>query len=375
MSLPSRRSVLFVVLVIVLAGCVGDTSPTTTTTTTSSTPTTTDVPPTSSPGTGDRPPGIDETRIVDFDALCASHEESLLADGGALTFSSRLVRPDGTLDQASNLTYRFGPGASHISISGIERASPETRSTIDLYIDESNQTLRRESDGTIEYAVRPRAVESETIVWANLPWYIEQYTDVLRVNESRSDGGTVVLDASIDQFQDVPGNESVVLMVVSESGVVTRFEHRQAYPGDKATYVREFVVRQVGGVTVTPPAWIEDVPPSASLLVDLFSSITEDGALQLEHVGGGDPVPPGTLVQLEADGTVQEATVPTAIAPGESMYVYLDPAGVLRVAEVPPTSEMVQPLPGEFTARVVTADGVTLFEESLGWQPPQQSSG
>lgn len=367
----ARLGALLVVVSVVLAGCLGSgpAAPGPTSTTTPTAPTTTTTSPTTAvPVSGDFP-GIDGGRIADFDSLRAAHERTLLADGAVLTFSSTVGRSDGAMDRTTEHTYRFGPGADQLLVHATEMDGRSLWASTDLYANETVQTMRSERGGETSFTIRPRTMAPSDVVWGLLPWYVAQNAEAVRVNETRSSPDRMVLDATLDRNPTVEGNETLVTLVVSESGIVEEFEFRQALSGEQGIYITRFVVREVGDVTVTEPPWVASVPDSASLLVDLFASITPNGALQLEHIGGGDAVPSGTLVTLQSSDSVVEAAIPDAVAPGESMYVYLDDAGELAVTLSPPDSGSVTPLPSEFTVRVVTTDGVTLFSESLGSQP------
>lgn len=388
---PRNLPVLFaVVSMLVVAGCIGvgapTTGPTATPTTTSDTgstptpgsqPTTTAGAPTTTtpvaPGTA-FPPGIDGSGIVDFETLSGTHERLLLADGAIVSFRSQVVRPDGSIDQASELRYTIGPAGTLVLISGIEREDAETRTTVDIYLNETTQTLRRTTDEDVEYSVRSRTSESEALVWGNLPWHVAQHAADLRVVQEgssweRGSDDEVILRAVLDRSPGVPGNDTTVLMRVSRAGVVTEYESRHELAGEGAGYVTTYRVEQVGAVQVTPPSWLDSVPASASLNVHVFAGMTESGVLELEHAGGSDAIPSGSLVSLAGHDREWGAVFPGPLGPGESTYVFLDSTDQLQVADVEPPAGEVAPFPSEFTIRVVTADGVTLYEESLGWMP------
>lgn len=361
---------LAMVSMVIVAGCLSTGTPagvhTTTTPSgdeTGGTTTTTGAPVTAFP------PGIDASGIVDFEALADTHEDVLLEDGAVVTWRNEVLGPGDTVEQRSEVTYTIGPDGTLVGVTGIEREGAAVRAFQDIFINETTQTVRRTTDESVEYTVRPRTTEAESVVWGNLPWYVAQHADSLRVIDDDTSNGETVLQATLDRSPGVPGNDTTVEMRVTEAGVVSGFESRQQLAGGESSYVTTFRVEQVGGVEVIPPSWLEEVPASASLIVYIFAGMGESGALELEHTGGLDAIPAGTLVTIATEDRSWEAVLSWSVAPGESVFVSLDTDSRLQVSSVDPEPGDMDQLPAAFTVRVITTDEVVLFEESLGWMP------
>mgnify|MGYP006290230543 CR=1 FL=1 len=231
----SPRSIpllLAIASMVIVAGCIGTGTPSGVPTATTSdgetggTPTT-GVPiatPTSdetttttspSPGTG-LPPGIDATGIVDFEALAAAHERLLLEDGAVVTWRTVVLGPEGTVEQRSELAYTIGPDGTLVVVSGIERETADVRASMDIFVNETTQTVRRTTEDSVEYTVRPRTTEARSAVWGNLPWYVAQHVDALQViDDGPSNDGETVLRAGIDRSPGVPGDNTTVEMRVT----------------------------------------------------------------------------------------------------------------------------------------------------------------
>lgn len=357
----NRILTIFVVGMVFLSGCA-ETLPGDSTATETPTPTLT---PTPTPTLTDDvlAPGITEDGIVNPIALGSAHRRTLLADGFVSNTTYESVA-DGAVQFRTSSHVVAGPGGELV----LQRS---TASDLDAYLrthdawhNTTHTTTRAVEGGDPEYAVRERITPSEAIVWPGpVLRGVQDYADEYEVTtvEERDGMQFTTLSAAIDG-----GGTSTI--VVDERGAVRTFESTTTYGGTDVWQVR-YAVERIGDVRPQAPAWLADVPAGASLDVHLFVGAVDglDGVIALEHAGG-DVVPVGTFVSLRQDETISEAQLADPLRPGETLFVSLTAdAGDLRVSTTQPSPDDVQPVGSEFTIRVFTPDGVTLFEERLGW--------
>ncbi|MFT4892128.1 MAG: hypothetical protein ACI9YT_003069 [Halobacteriales archaeon] len=319
--------------------------------------------PTPTPTDGVLAPGLTEAGIVNPIALQSAHRQTLLADGFASNTTYESVG-DGTVQFRTSSHLVVGPGGEL----ALERS---TASDLDAYLrthdvwhNVSHTTTRTVEDGDAEYAVRGRVTPPEAIVWPG---------PVLRVvqDNARKYEVTTVEDRDGTRFTTLSaaiGDDGTSTIVVDDRGAVLTVESTTTYGGSDVWHVT-YTVERIGDVRPQAPAWLAEVPTGANLDVHLFVDMVEglDGVIALEHIGG-DVVPAGTFVALLQDETTSEAQLGDPLRPDETRFVYLGAdAGDLRVSTIRPGTEHVRPIRGEFTIRVVTPEGVTLFEERLGW--------
>jgi hypothetical protein len=209
----------------------------------------------------------------------------------------------------------------------------------------------------------------EALVWPGpVLRFLQNEAGVFAVEsvEEREGRRVVTLAASFDQVGRDGDDDTTATMVVDERGVLRSLTATTNYGGGDSWRVT-YTVERVGGVDPAPPDWLDEVPRNASLNVELFTGMGPAGVVTLENVGG-DAVPTDTYVTVLGNGTLREARLADPLAPGETLYVFVAPeTGELRLSTSEPDEGAYEPVPREFTVRVVTGDGVVLHEESLGW--------
>jgi hypothetical protein len=350
----NRILTILAVVMVFLAGCAGYVPGESTSTET----------PTPTPTDGVLAPGITEAGIVNPIALQSAHRQTLLADGFVSNTTYESVA-DGAVQFRTSSHVVAGPGGEL----ALERA---TATDLDAYLrthdawhNVTHTTTRIVEDGDTEYAVRGRVTPPEAIVWPGP--VLRTVQDDAREYEVTSvevrDGTRfTTLSAAI-------GDDGTSTIVVDERGAVRTVESTTTYGGTDVWHVT-YTVERIGDVRPEAPGWLAEVPTGASLEVHLFVDMIDDldGVIVLEHTGG-DVVPGGTFVSLRQDETVSETQLADPLPPGETLFVYLTAdAGDLRVGTTQPSAEDVHPVGSEFTIRVFTPEGITLFEESLGWR-------
>jgi len=389
----NRVSAIVVVSLVVLAGCSSflggpaTSSPTPTVTpagTATPTPTvqpsptitqtaTPELTPTATPTATpdeDLAPGVTAEGIVNPVALLSAHQGTLLADGFVVNVTYENVAND-TVQWRTTQHTVAGPGgerARQRSTAG-EPGVPVTAQ--EIWHNTTHTTVRTTNDNTSDYTVRDRLTPPESLVWPGpVLRLVQDDADAFEVTAVEQRDGTrfVTLSATVDRVGGDGTADTTATLVVDERGTVHSLEATTNYGGGDDWRVT-YTVEQVGGVAPEPPAWLADVPSSASLVVHLFTDMGPEGVVQLDHTGG-DAVPADTFVTVLGNGTLYEAQLDEPLQPGETLYVYVAPdTGELRLTTTEPAAGEYDPVPAEFTVRVVTPDGVVLHEESLGWEP------
>ncbi|MFC7229879.1 hypothetical protein N0B31_20940 [Salinirubellus salinus] len=389
----NRWLTLLVVGAVLLAGCSfdagGPTSPTPTPTATGTPtetphPTATPTPsppatptPTSSPTPTPTPaapgaqlaPGITDDGIENPVALLNAHQRELLAEGFVVeqTITSTYA---GEPSNRLVLTTTVGPGGEvafqNATATGYDSGGNESVITSQVWLNQSTMLSYRVEAGEPSYQVRDRTYPPEWFVWfgslqRDIQFAADEYevTDVERVDGVR----VVTLEASIDRVANDGVDDTIGLLRVDERGVIRHAETNVTYE-EGTTYRTVYDVAELGVAPPAPPAWVDDVPPSASLQLELDIFEFDERGVELVHLYG-DSVPANSTVTLTSNGTTYEKTLDEPFGDG-SRYLWVDDEGTLRATATPPDEGTVQPLGREVTVTVRAPDGLRLFELSVG---------
>lgn len=352
-----RVPTLLVVLVVLLAGCAGFAP---------GGPDTPSATPTPLPG-GQLAPGITDAGIENVTALFAAHQRELTASGFVTESRSQAVYQGTTTDRVA-WTVTVAPGGERVRTHAVEYREDGTQITGDIWSNATHDITRRDEAGDVSYTVRPRFITDDTIVWSGSAAHVQLYSaaDLFEVASVDTRDGLRYVTLSLAPDRDTeghyPGVEATV--VVDERGRIHSVESRMQYEED-TTWITSYRVTEIGDADPQPPAWLDAVPPSAALFLQLNAGVTPDGVVVLEHIGG-DPVPAGTRVVVTADGTTYETEFRGAFEDGHVRYVAIVD-GDLTLSTREPT-EGFTPLPSgrDVIVRisVVTSDGVELLDEA-----------
>jgi len=317
---------------------------------------------------GDLAPGITDEGVVNPVALQSAHRSALLADGFTLAVTYENVA-NGSVQWRTAQRIVAGPGGELALQRATAGDPPASVTNQTVWHNVTHTTMRSLEGDETRFTVRSRVATPEALVWPGpVLRLLQDEAGAFEVSsvEEREGLRVVTLAASLDQVGRDGDDDTTATMVVDERGVLRSLTATTDYGGSDAWRVT-YTVERVGGVDPEPPDWLEEVPRNASLNVELFTGMGPEGVLTLENVGG-DTVPADTHVTVRGNGTLREARLADPLAPGETLYVFVAPeTGALRLSTSEPAEGVYEPVPREFTVRVVTGDGVVLHEESLGW--------
>jgi hypothetical protein len=385
----NRWLTLLVVGAVLLAGCSfdagGPTSPTATPTTTGTptdTPTATPSPtpsPTATPTSTPTPtpavpgaqlaPGITDDGIENPVALLSAHQRELLAEG--FVVEQRVSSTyNGTPSNRLVLTTTVGPGGEvafqNATSTGSDFEGEERVITSQVWLNQTTMLSYRVEAGEPSYEVRDRTYPPEWFVWfGSLQRDIQLAADEYEVTGvERVDGVRVVtLEASVDRVANDGVDDTTALLRVDERGVVRHAETNVTYE-EGTTYRTVYDVVELGVAPPAPPAWADDIPPSASLQLELDVFEFDERSVELVHLHG-DRVPANSTVTLTTNGTTYETTLDEPFGDGARSF-WVDADDTLRVTATPPEEGTFQSLGREVTVTVRAPDGLRLFELSVG---------
>jgi hypothetical protein len=350
---------------VLLAGCSGvvpgGTDTPTPTSTSVDTPTPTPLP------SGYLAPGITDAGIENVTALFTAHQRELTRRG-FVTESRSQVTSQGTTTDRVAWTVTVAPGGEYARTSTVEYREDGTTVEGDIWSNATHDVTRRDEAGDVSYTVRPRFVTDDTVVWSGSAVHVLLYStaELFAVESVDTRDGLryVTLSFEGDRVgQDgVPDSQATV--VVDERGRIHAFESQTQY-GEDTTYTTTHRLVQLGDTDPQPPAWLDAVPPSAALFLQLNAGITPEGVVVVEHVGG-DTVPAGTAVRVTVDDETYEATFEGTLDEGQTRYAAIVD-GALELSTREPSEFTPLPSGREVVVRivVVTTDGVELFDESF----------
>ena len=387
----NRTLTLLVAVLVVLAGCSTvfgpDETPTATpaatptptasptatpsptaTATATSTPTPSPTPTPGAPG-AQLAPGITEDGIENPVALLSAHQRELLADG--FVVEQRVSSTyNGTPSNQLVVRVTSGPGGEvafqNATSSGFDSDGEVSVIRSQIWMNQTASLSYRVEEGEPSYEVRDRLFPPESLVWfgglqRDIQFGASEYavTNVETVDGMR----VVTLEASIDRVGNDGVDDTTGLLRVDQRGVIRHAETSVTYD-EGTTYTTTYDVVALGVDPPARPAWADDIPPSASLNLELDVFAFNETSVELVHLFG-DAVPAGSTVTLQTNGTLYETTLDGPFGEG-SRYLWVDANGTLRATSAAPTDEAATTLGTEATVTVTAPDGLELFELSVG---------
>lgn len=223
------------------------------------------------PGVGgggdDGPPGLEDDRLVDVDALTEAHVEALTETGYSHEIGLEQTRAvDGEpVDTQRAQRTKVGPGAAAYHFQLINRG--EVSSRITLWGNETRAYQRTESGGQQQFR-SPEPPSDRELAGVGL---LEPHlTAPYEVVETRETNGTTLhvlestdrpeSDAAFPQgAEDVRGYEA--RLVVDPDGRILAFEATAEYDleGEPADYSLSFEVTHLEDPEVERPDWVDQV--------------------------------------------------------------------------------------------------------------------
>ncbi|MBV0901268.1 hypothetical protein [Haloarcula salina] len=328
------------------------------------------VPETDSPSGDQRlAPGITRDGIVNPVELMSAHQRELLAAGYEInqtvvstyngSVSNRLVVHT-TAGPGGEIAYQNGTSYGY-DFDGNESVTGNA-----VWLNTTSMVTRHVKAGTTTYRVQPRLYPPESLIWySGLQRDIQFAADEYEVTSvDRRDGVRVVtLEASIDRVAGDDIDDTTSTLRIDENGVIRDAETEVNY-GTGNVYHTYYAVEQVGSEPPERPAWLDAVPPSASLDVGMDVFGFDETSVELVHTYG-DAAPAGSIVTVVSNGTLYEATLDDPFR-GDTLYLWVDADGELRATADRPDSTAARELGPVVTVTVRAPDGGELFSTSLG---------
>jgi hypothetical protein len=336
-------------LSLLLAGCLG-------------TPVSTgDADPT--PIEPDEIPGVSDGTLSNATALASANHDRLAAAGAEVRTVRRL---DGN-------TVETGLGLSANASTFVVTRTASGDRRLDVWGNRSSQTMRVDRGSETRYrVVERRGDRLET--FDSLERMVAR--GAFAVNRTTSNGTAVLTTNTIDSSRDSAGagpsiSSFEATLVVRESGVIERLAVELARDDHTTEYTYELV--ETGIDSLERPAWLGDVPPSASLHPEIRIDVVNETHLRLANEGD-DPVPADTTLSLRMNETEFQAQFTESLEGGDQRYVYLDPSGnELRLSDQRPGPEYAT-LYSPISVSLTTDDGVSLYSASFGWDSATASA-
>ena len=305
--------------------------------------------------------GVSNGTLTDATALVAANGGHIVDNGARI----RIEQTGPDMERESTLTVG-ADGASELSTTGT--ASSGQSRTSAYYTNESATYSRVQSENATSYRVVEQGYNPLDGINSSLGTVLAAGTFTV-ANES-TDAGTVVLTA--DEFSsggqsEFPGDGTAVngRLVLDRDGQIQNLTITGQRDGQTVAYTYE--LRQSTVERASPPAWIADVPPSASLHPELTTTVENDSYLRLEN-RGGDPVPRNATLTFSANNTSGSAAFTTALESGDTRYAYFAASdGGLTVTSERPALGVTTPIESPASVTIRTADGVTLLNVGMGW--------
>ncbi|GCF12708.1 hypothetical protein Harman_06430 [Haloarcula mannanilytica] len=376
--------------VVVLAGCsgfFGDAPETTTPTETASggvpptetaavteTATPSQTPPPTPTATETEPPdgeqqlapGVTREGIVNPVELMSAHQRELLAAGYEIN-QTVVSTYNGSVSNRLVVHTTAGPGGEiayqNGTSSGYDADGNETVTGNAMWLNATAMVTRHVEAGSTTYRVQPRLYPPESLIWySGLQRDIQFAADDYEVTSvDQRDGVRVVtLEAAIDRVDDDDIDDTTSTLQIDENGVIRDAETEVNY-GTGNVYHTDYAVERVGSEPPARPAWLDAVPPSASLEMDVFRF--DETSAELVHTHG-DAAPAGSIVTVVSNGTLYEATLDEPFRDG-TLSLWIDADDTLRMTSERPSSDAARELGPVVTVTVRAPDGGELFSTSL----------
>jgi hypothetical protein len=258
-----RHFSVLVALVVLLAGCVGTTPGGTDTPTAGppSTPTPTAVDTSTPLPSGKLAPGITADGIENVTALLAAHQRELTASGFVSEASSRTLA-EGVESTRVAWTVTVSPGGDRARTHAIESREDGSQVVVDIWSNATHDTTRRDEDGTVTYAVSPRSITDDTIVWSGNGAHVlvSASAEAFEVETVETRDGlryvTLVAEENGAREDGLPASRAT--LVVDELGRIHELERHIQYT-ESVAFTTTYRVVQLGDTDPQPPTWLETV--------------------------------------------------------------------------------------------------------------------
>jgi len=294
------------------------------------------------------PPGVDGSTVTNATALQAAHFDALSGSsfrvdvsetGGPNPLSFTIRNGSGSVDL--ELSEVGGDGATSIHITeNVTTVFNNSRTPPKVY---SYGSTSQQFGTLFLYAIIFRAYPSQQLsagtfeVDGTVTQDGEELTrlSATGVNETAVEGGGST--SSEATLTDMSGE-----VLVRSDGLVREMRLQQTFDTGSTSEL-SFSVSGFGSTSAPEPDWIEEAPR-------VEGSLSEDGTvMKLSHTGGPE-IPANTTLTLSSGGfgggiTPTNVTLPTSLAPGDSVYVYAtdslrDPTVEVSVDEPSPTDAL-----------------------------------
>lgn len=355
----TNRAIAAVALaaVLVLAGCGGTGAPGASGTT-------------ESPSEQTPPPGVADGTLTDASALVDAHGDTLLDTGYAYSLSVVGSQPNRT----ANVTFRdyatVGPDLStYQSQSRQTGTGPTTVTTI--WSNGSVTLSRLQTESETRYSTAQDAqIRSRVTGESVLEGYLRGGNYTVAGTEQRDSRTLTRLTADeyvkqTDESMPAPSNVSAFDATVLADGAgrihSVNVSMRQQTPSGTLSLDVNYTLRRVGSVAVARPDWVESALAEVTMM-DVNVTAVDGSTLRLDHESG-DAVGNGSVALLNVNGSQYFARFESALAPGETAYLYV-PADATRQAAVVrerPTDATARSLDGPVQLLVGSPDGQNLY--------------
>lgn len=329
------------------------------------TPTQTETP----PAEAELAPGVTREGLVNPVRLVTAHERALVDQGYVLT-ESVTSRNNGTVSNRLALQTQAGPEGTLalMNATSVYRDGNDTEQIItnDVWLNATTMVSRHVEGGQPDYEVRPRPYSAEAFLWFG---GLQQ--DILYnarsfelTNDTTVDGVRMLtLRATVDQVGRDGVPDTNITLHVTGDGVVTYATRNTSYGGGD-TYHRVYNVTRLVAESPDRPAWVETIPPSSSLVLELDIFSFDETSIELVHLYG-DAVPTGSTITVSGNGSTYETTLEEPFANGQR-NLWLDTNGSLHATAAQPSPGEARILPEAVTVTVTAPDGGVLFQSSVG---------
>lgn len=257
-------------------------------------------------------------------------------------------------------------GASELST--VATASSGQSGTSDYYNNDSATYIRIQSDNESRYRVIERGYNPLDGFNSSLETVLAAGTFTV-ANESTG-SETVVLTAAEFSPAENRGffDDATALngrLVLNQNGQIRNLTITGQEDGQAMASM--YKLRQLPVDRASAPAWIADVPPSASLHPELSTNVENDSYLRIGNEGG-DPVPRNATLNFSANKNAGTVTFNSALESGETRYAYFAASdGALILTAEQPSSAVTALIESPASVTISTDDGVTLLSVGMGW--------
>lgn len=313
-------------------------------------------------------PGVENGALSNATALAAANDEVIAEEG--VRAEIRHVSDDFDAD----FRLAAGPGFETYELTGTQESGSAGAADIELWSNDSVRIVHTTAGDNESYQTVARHDDRPSGLEA-----VRDYLAVANftVADESTGNGTVVLTADEAVATDRHGVLSDVeavdaRLVVEESGLIRTLAVEATDDGATGSY--RFDVTETGVERVAQPAWVADLPASATLQPQLAVGIENTSYLTVANEGG-DAVPAEAAVAITANDTAGQATLDAPLEAGDTRYLYVEKAtGAVTLSDSQPSAGDVDPLASPVSIAIRTADGVTLHSGGMSWSTATASS-